>query len=374
MNTITFMLTVSIAVTGVIYTLVILCVINALQKVHKGGHLHVVSVSVIIAARNERSRIGRCLAALTLQDYPADTWEILVADDRSSDSTCEVIRRFQTVLDKLSCIRIDTVPAGISPKKNALAQAIGHARGEIILQTDADCIPPPSWISGMVSRFEKETAMVAGIAPYLPEPGMLNSFVRHEYLWNAALSAASITLRHGTHASGRNLAFRRNVFEHLGGYDSMRTILSGDDTLLLQRFRKYNPSSVVTMPAVSTHVHTTSPRTFGSFVRQRIRHMSTGRYFDPFFIILGMVIYGFHLLLIASLILSTVSAMLLVIFLGGFLWKCMWDAIAAKRVKTVLELDVSWKGFMVNEMLLTLYMAVMPVLGLFVPVIWKEND
>ncbi|MCE5250920.1 glycosyltransferase, partial [bacterium] len=304
MNIITHLVIISAFVTGTVYTLALLLVIHALRKVHSGGSCGSVSVSVIIAAHNERSSIGNCLAALAMQDYPPDLWEVLVADDRSDDGTSEVIRRFQSVMKNLACITIESVPTGISPKKHALAEAIARAHGKIILQTDADCIPPPAWISGMSGRFEPGVDMVAGIAPYLPGRGILNSFVRHEYLWNAGLSAASAALGHATHASGRNLAFRRDVFEKLEGYGSKKSVLSGDDTLLLQRFRAHNPSSVVTMPARGTHVYTGAPGSFRPFIRQRIRHMSTGKYFDHMHIVLGIAVYGFHAILLVSLMLS----------------------------------------------------------------------
>ena len=152
--------------------------------------------------------------------------EVIVVDDRSNDCTSTVVERFDGLMNNLACITIDRVPSGISPKKNALAHAIQISRGEIIIQTDADCIPPPTWISGMVSGFEYDVGMVTGIAPYYPESGMLNSFVRHEYLWNAALSSASIVLGHGTHASGRNMAFRKDIFDRIGGYGAGKKILS----------------------------------------------------------------------------------------------------------------------------------------------------
>ncbi|MCE5250197.1 hypothetical protein LLG96_08250, partial [bacterium] len=61
------------------------------------------------------------------------------------------------------------------------------------------------------------------------------------------------------------------------------------------------------------------------------------------------------------------------VFLAGFTWKCLWDAIVAQRVKTALDLDVLWHAFLGNELLLLVYMTVMPFLGLVIPVKWKET-
>jgi len=374
MNCPYLILGIGITVTGLFYGAAAVVITVALKKVRKRYPPLQLPVTVVIAARNERRTIGTCLAALANQDYPQKLVEIIVADDRSCDGTAEVIDRFRTVFPTLRRIAIEAVPMGVSPKKNALSHAIGHAHGEVILQTDADCEPPPSWISRLVSGFGEGVGMVAGVAPYIEEPGMLNSFIRHEYLWNAALSAASIILRRGTHASGRNLAFRRDMFERLGGYGSGANILSGDDTLLLHRFRRAAPSSVVAIPLRSTHVPTHAPRSIAALLRQRIRHMSTGKYFDPVLIVSGILVYGFHVLLVLTLVLSVLSGTARSIFIGGFVWKLFWDAVVARRTHEVIELNVDWKAFVVNELLLVFYMAFLPVLGTFLPVRWKENS
>ena len=50
------------------------------------------------------------------------------------------------------------------------------------------------------------------------------------------------------------------------------------------------------------------------------------------------------------------------------------DCLAVRKTKEVFGLEVEWKRFAINELLLLLYMAVMPVAGIFFPVKWKENQ
>lgn len=223
----------------------------------------------------------------------------------------------------------------------------------------------------MASRFEPGVGLVAGVAPYWRTDGMLNSFVRHEYLWNAALSASSIALGRGTHASGRNLAFGRDIFTDLGGYGETAAVLSGDDTLLLHRLQRTGVARAVTMPGVSTHVYTDSPFTIGALLKQRLRHMSTGKYFEPFQIAAGVVVYGFHAGLILALALSPFFLTALVLFLALFLWKAGMDALVSRKVQRTLGLDVEWRTFIRNEFFLLWYMALMPVAGLVATVKWK---
>ncbi|MEX1054626.1 MAG: glycosyltransferase, partial [Rhodothermales bacterium] len=53
-----------------------------------------VFVSVLVAARNEEQTLGDCLEALLGQSYPRDLYEILVADDHSTDRTADVAARY----------------------------------------------------------------------------------------------------------------------------------------------------------------------------------------------------------------------------------------------------------------------------------------
>jgi chlorobactene glucosyltransferase len=50
-------------------------------------------VSIIIAARNEEKYITKCLDILLRQDY--SNFENIVIDDSSSNSTCEIIQKYQ---------------------------------------------------------------------------------------------------------------------------------------------------------------------------------------------------------------------------------------------------------------------------------------
>ena len=360
----------------VVYIAFIIILIRAVGRISEHEHKPDNSsprVTIVVAAHNERSTIGLCLASLMKQNYAPDMYDVIVADDRSDDGTSEVLARFSEVWSALTVIRIDTTPTGISPKKHALAQAIGRADGDIILQTDADCVAPPRWIAGMVNGFSPGVGMVIGVAPYLPAHGFLNSFVRHEYIWNAALAAGSIALGHPTHASGRNLAFRRDMFNEIGGYGDRQRVISGDDTLLLQSMVQHSGYRPVYMTDILTHVFTSAPGRFRDFFRQRIRHMSTGKYFDPVQITAGIAVYGFHISLAGLAVYALYFKQALIVFSGIFLLKLFVDTWMFRRAQEILGLDIHSGGFLTNEIYHMIYLAVMPFLGLFAPVRWKNT-
>lgn len=362
-----------LAITSIGYVFTVAVLSLSLGRVRRGSSEDRPFVTVVVAARNEENSIASCLGALRLQNYSSDRFEVIVSDDRSTDKTPDILNTIAGEWNQLSTIRIDSCPTGISPKKNALARAIHRARGDIILQTDADCVCPGTWISGMVRRFETGIDMVAGVAPYISKDDLMGGFVAHEYLWNVLLSAGSIALGAGTHASGRNLGFRRSAFNAVLGYGDTEMIRSGDDTLLMHRFQRANRSGIATNPDPETFVYTNPPSTFREFYRQRVRHLSTGKYFHPFQVAAGAVVYSFHIGILASLVLAFVSWLYLLPALGLFLIKAAADAIAFRNLQRVFPLAVDWRWFPVHECLLTTYLAVFPILGLVAPVRWKET-
>lgn len=94
------------------------------------------SVSVLIPARNEASRIGRLLSDLVaLKDRPA---EVIVCDDHSSDGTAEIVEWFSDRYSFVRCIRSSPLPEGWLGKNFACWQLARQATGKYLLFLDAD--------------------------------------------------------------------------------------------------------------------------------------------------------------------------------------------------------------------------------------------
>ena len=96
-------------------------------------------VSIIIAASNELENLRELLPILDKQDYP--DFEILIADDRSSDGTYDYLLLNEDKLKHLSFLRVLDLPFHFTAKKYAVTMAVKKAKHEILLFTDADCRP-----------------------------------------------------------------------------------------------------------------------------------------------------------------------------------------------------------------------------------------
>jgi len=114
------------------------------------------NVTVLVAARDEAGNLPSLIPALLAQSYPVDRTQIVLVDDRSSDATSELARELGQ--GRVEVIRVDELPSGMGPKKHALLRGLGVARGEIVVQLDADNVPDPDWLSCMIQRFQPHTA------------------------------------------------------------------------------------------------------------------------------------------------------------------------------------------------------------------------
>jgi len=94
------------------------------------------SLSIIVTAKNEADTIEAGLTSLIEQDYP--DYEIIIINDRSTDTTGEIIDRFARQHATVKPVHIDTLPEHWLGKVNALNQGVAMATGEWLLFTDAD--------------------------------------------------------------------------------------------------------------------------------------------------------------------------------------------------------------------------------------------
>ncbi len=234
-------------------------------------------VSVVVAARNEEKRLPYLLTSLINQSYPAAMFEVIVANDSSDDDTAGVVRKFAEKWNNIKLVNVTGRENVRSPKKNALGQAIAAAKGEIILSTDADCITGIHWISSMVASYDDDTAMVAGYSSTDPGKWKKISFIRKfehvdSHIIFAAAAGALNNAKYFS-CSGQNISYRKSAFEAVGGFESIKHILSGDDINLMQLIRRTGKKIRFCMNYHS-FVKTRPIDSLGAFLNQRARWAS----------------------------------------------------------------------------------------------------
>src|SRR4029078_5639046 len=122
-----------------------------------------VQCSVIVAARDEESRIGDTVRHLLAQlDVEL---EVIVVDDRSTDRTGEILRELTEQDSRVRTQRVDELPDGWLGKCHACHLGAASAKGDWILFTDADCWLKPDVISRALQLAQRELADHVTLTP-----------------------------------------------------------------------------------------------------------------------------------------------------------------------------------------------------------------
>ena len=212
--------------------------------------------SVLLATRDRAASLERTLASLAAQEAPGLTWEVLVADNGSTDDTPAVLERWAGRLP----LRTATEPA---PGKNrALNRVLGMARGALLLFTDDDVVVAPGWIAAhaaAAARWPGHQIFGGIIRPLFP-PDPPEWAVRQPFA--SVLFAAydlGVTERPtGELPFGPNYGLRSECLRAAAFDDGVgpngREYAMGGETELLRRLARGGAKAVYVPDAVVEHV------------------------------------------------------------------------------------------------------------------------
>jgi len=365
-----------------------LCLAYGMRRLGQPPGLIRPFVSVIIAARNEQQTIGALLQSLTNQTYR--DYEIIVVNDRSTDSTAEIVQSFQSSDPRIKLITIQSISNDLPPKKNALTEGVNASKGEILCFTDADCLPSNEWIETLISWFDEHVGVVVGYSPYDPTMApddtrwtfgkrLLSRFIIGEEFKGAIWSAGSIGLNLAWLCTGRNLAYRRAVFDEVGGFERIKMSVGGDDDLFLQLVRHQTGWTIRYSTSPQSFVLTAPARTFSKFVEQRKRHFSTGKYFSAPMKTFFFLFHASNLILFLGLFVGILTVQLEIIGLAAFAVKIASDLFLTLTATWILlgrniRRHFHIFSFLVTEILYIVYNTLIGPLGFITTFKWKQDE
>lgn len=234
-------------------------------------------VSVVICARDEADEIEANMPGVLAQSYRS-SYEIVVVNDNSRDDTKYLLDGLYKSFKQLHIVELKQEAMHIPGKKFPLSIGIKSSKHEILLLTDADCIPASeNWIQKMQSGFSEGIEIVLGYGGYKKRKGLLNFLVRYE-AFHTALQYLSMALGGLPYMGvGRNLAYKKSLFYQQKGFAAHHHLPGGDDDLFINSCAsKRNTAVCIDQDAFT---HSTPPATWKSWYLQKRRHNSTGRYY-----------------------------------------------------------------------------------------------
>ncbi|MEB3217552.1 MAG: glycosyltransferase [Nostocales cyanobacterium 94392] len=175
-------------------------------------------LSVIIPCLNAADTIVAQLEAL-IQQQCCEPWEIIIADNGSTDQTLEIVKQYQQNLPNLRIVDASAI------KGSAYARNVGAnaALSENLAFCDADDEVTCSWVAAMIEALSKYD-FVAGCSDYskLNEPWVVNCCGLRE-------ANGIKNYVYFPYAAGNNLGVKRLVHNSVGGFDQTMLLLQDID-------------------------------------------------------------------------------------------------------------------------------------------------
>jgi cellulose synthase/poly-beta-1,6-N-acetylglucosamine synthase-like glycosyltransferase len=293
-------------------------------------------ISIIIAARNEEKNIGACIQSILNQTYSQHKFEIIVTDDHSTDNTVSIIHSFGneniTVLHLSDFIENEQIN---SYKKKSIDTALQFATGELIVTTDADCTAPEKWLETLAAFYKEKSPVFVALPVKFSDPLATDSFLKKlfnifqslDFMSLQGITGASVSKKIHAMCNGANLAYEKDVFFEVGGFEGIDELASGDDMLLMHKIQKKYPHEIMFLKSKDVIVSTQPAETLREFINQRIRWASKAdRYTDRKITAVLLLVY-------------LLNAWLLILGLSSFFYvKAFYIFLAAVIIKTLVEL------------------------------------
>jgi cellulose synthase/poly-beta-1,6-N-acetylglucosamine synthase-like glycosyltransferase len=234
-------------------------------------------VTVVVCARDDAANLARNLPGVLVQQYPS-THEIIVVNHNSQDETRYLLEEFKKTFKALQIVNLEQEAKNIPGKKYPLSIGIKEAKHEIVLLTDADCVPASEfWIQKMQDGYDNDSEIVLGYGAYYKKPGFLNKIIRFE-TFHSALQYLSFALAGIPYMGvGRNLSYKKSVFFRSKGFSSINHVTGGDDDLFINKVA--NPKNTRVVVDHDAFTWSEPKKTFAEWYQQKNRHYTTSKYY-----------------------------------------------------------------------------------------------
>jgi GT2 family glycosyltransferase len=196
-------------------------------------------VTVAVITFNRSRFLREALAGLVRQDYPTDSWELLVIDNNSTDTTRNVIASFMASTPAPR--RVLEVRPGLDNGRN---RAVEEAWGDVIVLVDDDILVEADWLGQLVAPFTSQDSHSIGVVggevvPVFPD-GIPAWLVGSHRPLGFRIDSGPLPPEQAP--MGANFAFPKWVFARFGKFDTDldrrgSSLFGGGDSDMIRRVR-----------------------------------------------------------------------------------------------------------------------------------------
>ena len=328
-------------------------------------------VSVVVPYRNEEENLGPFLDKLLQLSYRP--LELILVNDHSNDRSESIVGDFRYRFLEMEIDFRNINSEGIG-KKAALSKAIGISRGKFVMTTDADCWVPIQWVERLIDPFSNdEIQLSCGPVMSFGGQGFFHRFQQIEWASILLLTRFGFVQGRPIMCSAANMAFRKEAFLAVNGYQGNAHVPTGDDEFLLKKIvARFGAGSVAYSTSAELLVMTRSQKSVLDLIQQRIRWASKWRMHKSLAHILSATIPALvQLLWISSFALISRGLP------GGYFLAVIWtlkvffEKRSFQKVLSGYSIAVSWIDYFLTSLLHPIYVTAIAWGTLFSNYSWK---
>ncbi len=240
---------------------------KALTNHNKKCRKYIPFISVVIPAHNEEKNIKQTIFSVLNSNYPKDRFEVIVADDGSTDNTLDEIKRIKRSRKHKNLKYFSQSNSG---KANALNNAISqYAKGTLVMCLDADSQVDSNALVNVSHYFRDKRVVGVGSNVKIKNDGTLFSLIQaFEYIVNYQVKRALTTFNIEYIIGGIGSTFRRSFLKRVNYYDT--NTVTEDIDLTLKIINTGNKKNRV-IYASDVITYTESVLSFRDLIKQRLR-------------------------------------------------------------------------------------------------------
>jgi len=214
--------------------------------------------SIIVPSYNRLDEITEMLTSIQQMDFPTDRFELIIADDGSTDATADYIRS-QMENCEFSLRLLQQENQGPGAARNL---GLAEAKGDFFIFIDSDCTVAPNWLRAIDEGLSAEQADAFG-GPDSYREDFSSLLKAINYSMTSFLTTGGI--RGGKKRIGKfyprsfNMGLSRAIYEKIGGFGGLR---HGQDIEFSHRIIKSGVRVRLIESAVVFHKRRTSLRKF----------------------------------------------------------------------------------------------------------------
>ena len=215
--------------------------------------------SIIVPSYNRQDEIEELLTSFTRLQFPAERFELIIADDGSTDQTGAVVESFR---EKLPCALHFYHQQNQGPGA-ARNMGMRRAAGDFFIFIDSDCTVHPQWLTNIDRALQEQQADAFGGPDSFREdfPPLLKAI---NYSMTSFITTGGLRGRKGKRLAkyyprSFNMGLSKKLFQQIGGFGSLR---HGQDIEYSNRILRSGAKVIYIDDAVVFHKRRTSIRKF----------------------------------------------------------------------------------------------------------------